>query len=394
MRILASQELNPTIIPPDILKGILHKIEEEIKSNARLKLCEAPQTNIWSYYGTVKLTPIVLQDYLMLILNVPLVDQSLHMNLYKVHNLPMLHPTLNVHVQYELEGPYLATMKDGMFISLPTALDVKLCLMTNGHLCMFDQALYPVDNTKWCIYALFINDMHKIKKNCVLKMLDRTTNLAYSLDGYLWAISALASEKLQVRCVMETHVVTIHPPLQIVDIGNGCEAYSASIYIPAKSELTATMQSITRLQFFLDYNFNYTNVSNFIVWYKTSFVNLTKEEIETLKAKMLKLPTMSMDIFDKTLETIDEQYPFTLSPKLILALLIITGICFIAFGILFIWYKRKTALTSSTVRNLSKLIPSLTEKKPTLNSLLPILSELKFPTNNKNTNVNTTTAVS
>ena len=111
---------------------------------------------------------------------------------------------------------------------------------------------------------------------------------------------------------METHVVTIHPPLQIVDIGNGCEAYSASIYIPAKSELTATMQLITRSQFFLEYNFNYTNVSNFIVWYKTSFVNLTKEEIDTLKAKMLKLLTMSMDIFDKTLETIDEHYPFTL----------------------------------------------------------------------------------
>ena len=34
------------------------------------------------------------------------------------------------------------------------------------------------------------------------------------------------------------------------------------------------------------------------------------------------------------------------------------------------------------------------EKKPTLNSLLPILSELKFPTNNQNANVDTTTAVS
>ena len=109
---------------------------------------------------------------------------------------------------------------------------------------------------------------------------------------------------------------------------------------------------------------------------------------------MLKLPIMSMDIIDKTLETIDEHYPFTLSPKLILALLIITGICFIAFGTLFIWYKRKTTLTASTVGNLSKLIPSLTKKKPTLNSLLPILSELKFPINNKNTNVDTTTAVS
>ena len=259
---------------------------------------------------------------------------------------------------------------------------------------MFDQALYPVDNTNWCIYALFINDIHKIKKNCVLKTLNQTTNLAYSLDGYLWAISALASEKLQIRCIMETHVITIHPPLQIMDVGNGCEAYSANIYIPAKSELTTTMQSITRAQFFLDYNFNYTNVSNFIVWFKTNFVNLTKGEIESLKAKMLKLPTMSMDIFDKTLETIDEHYPFSLSPKLILALLVVTGICFIAFGILFIWYKRKTTLTLSMVGNLSKLIPSLTEKKPSLNSLLPILSELKFPTNNKITNADTTTAVS
>ena len=209
-----------------------------------------------------------------------------------------------------------------------------------------------------------------------------TTNLAYSLDGYLWAISALATEKLQVRCIMETHVITIKPPLQIVDIGNGCEAYSASIYIPAKSELMATLQSITRSQFFLEYNFNYTNVSNFLVWYKSDFAKLTNKEIKTLKAKMLKLPTMSMELFDNILENIDEDYPFSLSPKLILALLISVGICVIAIGIIFIWYKRKTSLTSSMVGNLIKLVPSLNEKIPTLNSLLPILSELTSSQNN------------
>ena len=283
MRALASQELNPMIIPPDILKMILHKIEEDIKSNARLKLCEDPETNIWSYYGTVKLTPIILQDYLMLILTVPLVDQSLQMDLYKVDNLPMLHHVLNVHAQYELEGTYLATMMEGMFVSLPTALDIKLCLITSGHLCMFNQALYPVEHTKWCIYALFINNRNQIKRNCLLKTLNQTTNLAYSLDRYLWAISALATEKLQVRCVMETHVITIKPPLQIVDIGNGCKAYSASIYIPAKSELMARLQSVTRCQFFLEYNINYTNMSNFLIWYKSDFAKLTNKEIERLK---------------------------------------------------------------------------------------------------------------
>ena len=83
---------------------------------------------------------------------------------------------------------------------------------------------------------------------------------------------------------MEMHVVTIHPPLQIVDIGNGCEAFSTSIYIPAKSELTATMLSLTRSQFFLDYNFQYTNVSNFVVWYKTDFAALNKDEINLFKS--------------------------------------------------------------------------------------------------------------
>ena len=206
--------------------------------------------------------------------------------------------------------------------------------------------------------------------------MNQTTNLAYSLDGYLWAVSALAAEKLQIQCIMETHVIMIRPPLQITDVGNGCEAYSASIYIPAKPEITETLQLITRSQFFLNYNFNYTNVSNLLVWYKSDSAKLTDAEIITLKAKVLQLPTMSIDMFDNILENIDENYPFSLSPKLILASLVLVGICVIALAVIFIWYKRKTTLTSSTMGNLIKLVPSLGDKVPTLNSLLPILSEL------------------
>ena len=89
MRALASQELNPMIIPPEILKKILHKNHIGYKILMLvLKLCEDPETNIWSYYGTVKLTPIVLQDYLMLILTVPLVDHSLQMNYIKYITYP------------------------------------------------------------------------------------------------------------------------------------------------------------------------------------------------------------------------------------------------------------------------------------------------------------------
>ena len=135
-------------------------------------------------------------------------------------------------------------------------------------------------------------------------------------------------------------------------------------------------------------------MSNFLIWYKSDFAKLMKKEIETLKAKVLKLPTMSMEIFDNILENIDEDYPFSLSPKLILASLITVGVCVVTIGIIFIWYKRKASLTTSMVVNLVKLIPSLNEKTPMLNSLLPILSELTSSQNNDNENVITPVAVS
>ena len=83
-----------------------------------------------------------------------------------------------------------------------------------------------------------------------------------------------------------------------------------------------------------------------------------------------------------------------MSPKLILALLIATGVCFVVFTVLFIWYKRKTTLATSTVGQLHKLIPSLKEKQPSLNSLLPIFAEFVHPTNTKSTNLETTNPVS
>ena len=62
-----------------------------------------------------------------------------------------------------------------------------------------------------------------------------------------------------------------------------------------------------------------------------------------------------MDMFDNVVDNIDENYPFTLSSKLILALLVTVGMCVIALGIIFIWYKRKTTLSSSTTGNLLNL---------------------------------------
>ena len=153
----------------------------------------------------------------------------------------------------------------------------------------------------------------------------RHTNLAHSLDGYLWVISSLATEKLQIRCIHQTSVVTIESPLHIIDIDNGCEAFSSSICIPAKLELTATMQSLTRSQFFLNYNFKYSKMSAFVVFCEMSFAQLTPEEITALQSKVDTLEPMNMALFNQKFKLIDENNPLTLPPWAILGGQILSG---------------------------------------------------------------------
>ena len=94
-------------------------IKDDMKRNPRLQLPEDPNVNIWNYYPIMKITPIVMDDFLLIILTIPLTDQPLEMNLYKVYNLPALHPELKVEFIYELEGEYLAITKTNCMLLCP-----------------------------------------------------------------------------------------------------------------------------------------------------------------------------------------------------------------------------------------------------------------------------------
>ena len=240
LRTMASHEVNPLVLPP----------EEEMRQNLRLQLPYDPDIDIWSYYSIMRVSPVILDDFLLVILTAPLVDQSLQMDIYKVHNLLALHPELNIQFTYQLEGKYLAIGKHGLYAALPSEPDIRICMTTSGGLCMMNQALYPVERIEWCIYALFIKDEHKIAPFCMVETKIRYANLAVSLEGYMWAISSMATTKLHIRCLTDSYLEKITPPLKIIYIGNGCEGYSNAITIPAKSELTSTMDIPERTNFF------------------------------------------------------------------------------------------------------------------------------------------------
>ena len=136
MRVLSAGQVNPLVIPPDSLRKVLTRVKDDMKRNSRLRLPEGPNTNIWNCYTIKKITPVVMNNFLLIILTIPLTDQSLEMDLYKVYNLPALYPKLKIEFTYQIEGEYLAVSKSRLYAALPTAREIRICKTTEGYLCL------------------------------------------------------------------------------------------------------------------------------------------------------------------------------------------------------------------------------------------------------------------
>ena len=93
LRIMSSHKATSAVIPPVALRKLLVKIENRMCSNPRLKLPYDPRAGgIWKYYSVIKITPIVMDKMLVILMTIPVLDKSLELNIYQVHNLPAIPP--------------------------------------------------------------------------------------------------------------------------------------------------------------------------------------------------------------------------------------------------------------------------------------------------------------
>ena len=311
------------MIPPPPLRELLAEIQEEMRQNPRLELPYDPQTEIYKFYEVMKVTPVVVEDVLSMLLTIPLIDKSLQMNVYRVHNLPALQTKLGVAAEYILEGDFLAVDQHGLYVALPDAREMQICLTSQGGLCVMNQALHPVETVEWCVYVLFIQDEERIKRDCSMNFKPRKANVAQSIGGYLWAVSSLVGEKMQIRCLTETHVEIIKPPLQIIHVGNGREGYSLSIKIPAKSELTSQNDIAERTTYFMDFNTHYQKMQEVGPWNFFKIDEFTEKKLKDMVKVLPALPPMNYENLNRRIGELDD-YPLEIPVAVIAIALVIS----------------------------------------------------------------------
>ena len=358
LRIMSSHKATSAVIPPVALRKLLVKIENRMRSNPRLKLPYDPRAGgIRKYYSVIKITPIVMDKMLVILMTIPVLDKSLELNIYQVHNLPAIPPGQEVVALYQLESRYFAIGKHGMYVTLPMEQLVRVGLQTELAICILEQALYPVKHITWCVYALFIDDEERIKRDCMYLVPKVSGNKAISLGGYLWAVSSIKQEQLQVRCLEETHVIEIEPPLQIVYIGNGCEGYSPSMFLPAKNEMAVHAQVESCKEYFLQFNYVYTPDRYIGLWLQFKTRLMTDEDAKAFITQVAPLGNMDYSLLQKRPPVINTNYGFslpvplvTLGIGIVVIILLIAGV---ALGC-YVYRMRKTfSLATGTVKKIT-----------------------------------------
>ena len=334
LRIMSNHKATSAVIPLVALRRLLLKIEDCMRTNPRLRLPYEPRAGeIWKYYSVIKVTPIVMDKMLVILITIPVLDKTLELNIYQVHNLPAIPPGQEVEALYQLENEYFAIGKHGMYVTLPTEQSVRICLQTELAICILEQALYPVKHITRCVYALFIDDEEHIKRDCKYSVTKVSGNRAISLGGYLWAVSSIKQEQLQVRCLEETHVIEIQPPLQIVYLGNGCEGYGPSMFLPAKNGMTTHAQIESCKEYFLQFNYVYTPDRYIGLWWQFRTKLMSKEEAKAFITQVAPLGTMDYSLLRKKPPTIKTNYgfalpvpPVTLGIGIVVVILLIAGV--------------------------------------------------------------------
>ena len=334
LRIMSNHKATSAMIPPVALRRLLLKIEDRMCTNPRLRLPYDPRAGgIWKYYSVIKVTPVVMDRMLVILMTIPVLDKTLELNIYQVHNLPAIPPGQEVAALYQLESKYFAIGKHGMYVTLPTEQSVRICLQTELAICILEQALYPIKHITWCVYALFIDDEECIKRDCKYSMTKVSGYRAISLGGYLWAVSSIKWEQLQVRCLEETHVIEIQPPLQIVYLGNGCEGYSPSMFLPAKNEMTTHAQIESHKEYFLQFNYVYTPDRYIRLWWQFRTRLMSDEDAKAFITQVAPLGTMDYSLLHKRPPMIDTNYgfslpvpPVTLGIGIVVIILLVAGV--------------------------------------------------------------------
>ena len=174
-------------------------------------------------------------------------------------------------------------------------------------------------------------------------------------------------EKMRIRCLEDSHLEDIKPPLMIVQIGNGCEGYNSNLFFPAKSELTSKDETLTRHIFFLDFIDEYQDLTKYSLIQQLNLPQLTSKELRDLPNWLTTLQPMTLNHLKEWIKPLALKYPFSVHPNVVLIILIMSLLLMLASLGFIVWWIYKVRSRIRGFKPMAKLLLGDDLQNPKLN---------------------------
>ena len=174
---------------------------------------------------------------------------------------------------------------------------------------------------------------------------------------------------MQIRCLTDTHVIDIKPPLTIIYVGDGCEAYSNNLFIPAKSELTSTDSSLVRHNYFQKFNEEYQNITRYSLIEDLGIVQLTPKEIAKIPDRLTALPKLQFKELKRRLVEIKQ--PLNIHPNVSFILVMIGGLILCPIIAYVLW---RISRVRSNIKGFKPMVKIFNDKNDDLFNIGDIVS--------------------
>jgi hypothetical protein len=307
---ISTQRINPEMLPPTQLHTILEHVQEKLIRQPRLSLLGYPNTSIWDFYQYVKIIPTIVEDHLVVALQIPLSDTLTQLNLYKVHNFPLLHPQLGLKFQYQIEAGYLATHLNRTYYLMPGEDEVTLCRASHGNWCRITSPMISVKQAPNCLISLFLRNSEMINQLCGIKVTPQAQPTAVLWKPHTWVVSILRPTTLYIHCLLGEEKHKILPPHAVVTLPPSCSAYVGnSLYLPPAASLNMEIspEALARKQ--ISTELVYKDLKDFRIVGGWEPKRLTEEQLNDLSTKLLDYDTIPLPKLQETLAPLDYNYP-------------------------------------------------------------------------------------
>ena len=84
------------------------------------------------------------------------------------------------------------------YATIPSETKFIECTLASGHFCNLRSALYHMQSSNWCIFALFMKNEDLINANCGMSITNITGPVAIYLDQGNWAVATMEPDQMEV----------------------------------------------------------------------------------------------------------------------------------------------------------------------------------------------------